>query len=502
MQTIITAITQQAERSPESIAIESKHAIFTYAELMSEIASFAQELRQYNVHSVALLADNGPAWCIADLACLQAELTLIPIPHFFTPSQIAHLIHRAGIDAILCQQPEQLLPLLSSLHIDHASSIDLRINKLSMQLIPLHVQAVALPEACAKITFTSGSTGEPKGVCLQASVMHTVSTSLAQVTAAQADDRHLSLLPYATLLENIGGLYAPLLSGATVVSPSLADVGLSGSSGLDVQRFVNILVESKATTCIMIPQMLHALIAAIEAGAPIPHSLRFIAVGGAPVSKQLLQRAKQLALPAFEGYGLSEASSVVAVNSPSAYKAGSVGKLLPHAKVVCADDGEILVKGGLFSGYLGDAPFSASYWPTGDIGYIDDDGFLFLSGRKKHIFITAFGRNVSPEWVERELGIEPAIAQCCVFGEARPFNVAVIVAREHADAPLIQQSIDRANLQLPDYACVSAWLVADEAFTVANGLWTGTGRARRDFIFKQYQTQIEQLYDQTSTKET
>jgi len=339
---IIAAIAQQAQQSPDAIALESTNCTLSYADLMLAIESLAQHLRQHNVQTIALLADNGPAWCIADLACLHAEITLIPIPHFFTPSQMSHLIHSAGTDAILCQQAEHLLAALTSLHIKHANSIDLTINDhLALSLLAVHVPTIALPDACAKITFTSGSTGEAKGVCLQASIMHTVSASLAHVTAAHAGDRHIALLPYATLLENIGGLYAPLLSGATVVSPSLAEVGLSGSSGLDVQRFVGILIQSKATTCIMIPQMLHALVAAIEAGAPTPQTLRFIAVGGAPVSKQLLQRAEQLGLPVYEGYGLSEASSVVAVNCPTANKIGSVGKVLAHAEVSFADDGEI-----------------------------------------------------------------------------------------------------------------------------------------------------------------
>ncbi len=500
MNQINIAITDHAQQMPDAIAIENKHISLTYADLNQKINILVNDLGRHHLHSVALLADNGPAWCIADLACLQAELMLVPIPHFFSARQVAHLINSAGIDAILTQQAEPLQQLLTALGVDHDVAASLSIAGQSLELIRLHLPKTQRPDACAKVTFTSGSTGEAKGVCLQADVMHTVSHALAQITGANSNDRHLALLPYATLLENIGGIYAPLLSGATIVSPSLADVGLSGSSTLDVQRFVSMLVASQATTCIMIPQMLHALVVAIEAGAPQPHTLRFIAVGGAPVSAQLLQRADALGLPVYEGYGLSEASSVVAVNSPLHHKPGSVGKVLPHAEVRFADDGEILVKGGLFSGYLNDTPFTSAYWPTGDIGHIDDEGFLYLSGRKKHIFITAFGRNVSPEWVERELTMEPVIAQCCLFGEARPFNVAIIVARNLGDmkvtAQMVQQAVDAANRQLPDYASISAWILADEAFSIANGLWTGTGRARRQHIFKQYEQQIAQLYTQ------
>jgi len=329
-----------------------------------------------------------------------------------------------------------------------------------------------------------------------------VAASLAESTGACRDDRHLSLLPYATLLENIGGLYAPLLAGATIVAPGMAGVGMSGAAGLDIGQFMAALHRFAATTCIMIPQMLHALIAAVEQGMQCPLGLRYIAVGGASVSPVLLERAETLGLPVFEGYGLSEAASVVAVNSKNDCRQGSVGKPLPHVELKFADDGEILVRGSLFSGYLGDAPHGeGDYWATGDIGYLDDDGFLFLSGRKKHIFITAFGRNVSPEWVERELSIESAIAQCCVFGEARPFNVAVIVARQGVDSERVEpeqveQAVATANARLPDYAGVSAWLAADESFSVANGLWTGTGRPRREHIFKAYAEKINLLYQE------
>ncbi|OIO73457.1 MAG: long-chain acyl-CoA synthetase [Zetaproteobacteria bacterium CG1_02_53_45] len=492
---LLESLKQHAAATPHAIAIEGSDLSLTYAELRQNITTVADFIQCHVTSAVALLADNGPLWCLADLACAEAKLPLVPVPHFFSPAQMKHLIGSAGVDGILTEHPVQILALLEQLQ-QGCTTAELHVAGKSLSLIQLTVAQVSLPADCAKITFTSGSTGEPKGVCLSRHVMDTVAASLASVTGARSSDRHLSLLPYATLLENIGGLYAPLLVGATVVSPSLAAVGLSGSSGLDVQRFVGILIGSLATTCIMIPQMLHALVAAVEAGAPRPERLRFIAVGGAPVSLALLERAAKLGLPVFEGYGLSEASSVVAVNTPAANRPGSVGKLLPHARIAFADDGEILVKGGLFSGYLGDAPLQSEYWPTGDIGHMDAEGFLYLSGRKNHIFITAFGRNVSPEWVERELSIEPAIAQCCVFGEARPFNVAVVVPGTGVDETRLGLAIALANARLPDYAAVSKWLIADEPFSIENGLWTGTGRSRRSQIMTAYEDRLNDLYQE------
>lgn len=496
MKSLLAELKGFSQSRAEVVAIEGEEVSLTYAELVDSVSAVARFLTSHDIHAVALLADNGPLWCVADLACAQAEITLIPIPHFFSPMQTSHLLRSAGVDAMLTEQPEQALLLIEQLGLAYNPPLSVSVAGYPLSLIQLTVSNVELPADCAKLTFTSGSTGEPKGVCLRQKVMEQVAKSLATVTAANSDDRHLALLPYATLLENIGGLYAPLFTGATVIAPSLASVGLSGASGLDVSRFVGILIQSRASSCIMIPQMLHALVAAIESGAPKPEALRFIAVGGAPVSPALLKRAEKLGLPVFEGYGLSEAASVVAVNAPGQCKPGSVGKLLPHVTVRFADDGEILVKGALFSGYLGDKSREGEVWPTGDIGYMDEEGFLFLSGRKKHIFITAFGRNVSPEWVERELSIEPAIAQCCVFGEAQPFNVAVIVARDHITPEQVSLAVEQANARLPDYAKVSKWLIANEPFCVANGLWTGTSRPRREQIYAAYDDRLTILYQE------
>ncbi|HXH71650.1 MAG TPA: AMP-binding protein, partial [Mariprofundaceae bacterium] len=467
----------------------------SYAGLVAMVDKLAGKLRQADARVAAILADNTPDWCVADLALIAAAIPSVPVPHFFSPEQISHLFRSAGVNLLITDRPEQALQLLRATGIEAGAAQSFDCGSLYGITLPA-LAAVDLPAGCAKITFTSGSTGDPKGVCLTQATMETVATSLAGATAAAATDRHLSAMPYATLLENIGGLYAPLLAGATVCAHGLAAVGLSGASGLDVRAFVTRLAVSGATTTIMIPQMLHALVTALEMGMPKPAALRFIAVGGAPVSLHLLERAERLGLPVFEGYGLSEAGSVVAVNRPGAVKPGSVGKPLPHVRLSFAGDGEILVEGNLFSGYLGEAPRGDAAWPTGDLGYLDDEGFLHLSGRKKHIFITAFGRNVSPEWVERELAIEPAIAQACVFGEAKSYNVAVIQPRQGADAQAVMAAVAAANDRLPDYARVSRWVTAREPFSVGNGQWTGTGRPRRGEIERSYAAELTSLYEE------
>jgi long-subunit acyl-CoA synthetase (AMP-forming) len=326
--------------------------------------------------------------------------------------------------------------------------------------------------------------------------METVADSLGIASGASRDDRHLCLLPLATLLENIGGLYAPLLAGATVCLPRLATVGLSGSSGLDVGRLIAALIDWRASTAIMVPQMLQALVTAGQAGATLPRTLRYLAVGGAPVSSKLLADAQALGLPVHEGYGLSECGSVVAVSRPGEVRSGSVGKPLPHVRIAFADDGEILIRGIDWQGYLGEGTSARAQdcIATGDLGYLDAEGFLFLTGRKKNLFITSFGRNVAPEWVEGELASHPGIAQAAIFGEARPFNCAVIVPYPGATHGVIEAALDEANRRLPDYAQVRAWIPATEAFTPHNGLSTANGRLRRTAILGQYAAQVESLY--------
>jgi long-subunit acyl-CoA synthetase (AMP-forming) len=333
----------------------------------------------------------------------MVDIPTVPLPLYFSSVQSIHVLHSAGVDWVLTDQVERLH---QSGLVDRCAAEPVH-DSLCLLSVPAVISNfVPLPEGTQKITFTSGTTGEPKGVCLGADELETAAESLRVASAATSDDRHLCVLPMATLLENVGGLYAAILAGATICAPPLAQVGLSGSSALDVTRFIAALHTFRATSAILIPQMLQALIAAGESGTSMPQTLRYLAVGGAPVSARLLDAAEKLGLPVYEGYGLSECASVVTLNRPAAARRGSVGKPLPHVQIVVSSDGEIHVHGVRWRDYLGSgvgAQANTDVVATGDLGYLDNDGFLYLTGRKKHIFITSFGRNIAPEWVESKL---------------------------------------------------------------------------------------------------
>jgi long-subunit acyl-CoA synthetase (AMP-forming) len=498
MSAILIALERHARLRPHASALQDENQSLGYGELARAVDRLASALVCERVAVLGLLLDNGPAWVVADLAASVAGITLVPLPGFFSDAQLHHALTDAGVDAVLTDQPQRFSAL------GGISPESTRLDVAGTALPVLRTQAASrrLPAGIAKLTYTSGTTGTPKGVCLSTAAMEAVAVSLLEAVGAEAPQRHLSLLPLATLLENIGGVYLPLLAGTTCIVPALERAGLRGAAGLDAVRMVEALRRHRATSAIFIPQMLQALVSALEQGAePLSH-LRFLAVGGAPVSPRLLTRAHALGLPVYEGYGLSECASVVALNVPGRNRPGSVGRLLPHVRLRFAADGEIEVAGSLFRSYLGaqEIPRDA-FWPTGDIGHLDASGFLHLTGRKKNMFITSFGRNVAPEWIERELALSPAIAQAAVFGEGRPWNVAVIWPRAGATRAEVEAGARRANRELPDYARVSAWIAADEAFAVMNGQLTATGRPRRAEILKVYGARIDALYEDRHSNE-
>lgn len=489
------AIRRYAASQPQASALVGRDNRLNYQQLVVAVRDAARQL--ISPDPIALALDNSPAWAVLDLAALENGVPVIPLPFFFSAEQVIHALNDSGACCLLTDQPEYYEKLMAGAGVSLLPSVNFQVAGKTVTKLRLARHPVQqLPKKTAKVTYTSGTTGTPKGVCLSEEAMCQVAQSLCQASEAVNTDRHLCLLPLATLLENIGGIYAPLLAGACCHLLPLEEIGMRGANGLDLAKMAAAILSTGATSVILTPELLQGLIVAIESGCPVPAKLRFVAVGGATVGLRLLQRAKQAGLPVFEGYGLSECASVVALNTPQAYRAGSVGKLLPHAQVKFAEDGEILAAGVLLLGYTGNKETleEKAFWRTGDIGYLDQDGFLYITGRKKNIFITSFGRNVAPEWVERELTLNPAIAQAAVFGEARPFNVAVIVGRGNAQA--VEQAIAATNELLPDYARIQRWIPADAPFNPGNQQLTPNGRLRRDVIYALYREKINLLYEE------
>lgn len=481
MTALLSELERIAQRNPDAPALSEEGRSLSWSGLMQSVANLAENLSPYQGEVVALLADNGIDWVLVDLACLKAGISLLPLPGFFSEQQRQHAIRQSAAVALISpSNPESSLqePLTDTLSI----------NKLPAGLF------AELPWTTSKITFTSGSTGQPKGVCLSEDNQLKVAQSLLERTGLN-QARHLCVLPLSTLLENIAGVYAPLLSGGEVVLRPAAELGFNGSRGFDIQRLVSTIDKVQPNSLILLPELLSALLIAIKHGWKAPQSLQFVAVGGSRVAPGLVKQARAAGLPVYEGYGLSECSSVVSLNSTDADFIGATGKILSHITVTI-EDGEVVVTGNAFLGYVNEPEtWYAEKVYTGDMGKIDEHGFLHIQGRRKNLLISSFGRNINPEWIESEVLANPAIAQCVVFGDARPFCIAIIQTRQ-AEVPdeLIDDWLEQVNQDLPDYAQIVQWHRLDKPLSQAQGTLTASGKPVRKRIEALYSEQINHLF--------
>lgn len=494
MNAVAAALARHAAARPDACALSDGTSTMSYARLHDAVARATGALKETN-GTIALALPNGLAWAVADLALAHAELPCLPLPPFFTPAQQAHALRDAGARYLMTDRPGDYEARLRREGIAVRRCSDLELGDSRVACLALVAPSdVRLPHVTAKITYTSGTTGTPKGVCLGLDALSAVSASLVDAVGLTARDRHLSILPLSTLLENVAGLYAPLAAGACVILPPLEQIGMTPGAACMPERLAHALAVERATTTITVPELLRALCSALERGTARAPSLRFVAVGGARTSPELLARAARAGLTVFEGYGLSECASVVALNTPGANRPGSVGRVLPHALARIARDGEIEVRGATLLGYANGTPPSGEWLPTGDAGRLDDEGFLYITGRRKNVFITSYGRNVSPEWVESELTAAPGIAQAWVHGEGRRWNTALITAEPGVPTATVEASVAAVNLRLPDYARIGKWMPSAEPFSPANGELTVNGRVRRDALLARYGRVIDQLY--------
>ena len=477
-------------------AIVSNQTSINYEQLHQYVYDFADAIIKLDPNCIAVYLDNCLQWVIADLAAHACEIPIVPLPTFFSQSQLIHLLEDVGADVLITHRQLNKQPVLSLFQKQPIQQDDngFEIYQRSTS------RDVTYPNGLAKITYTSGSTGTPKGVCLNAHAQLDVANSLNTVLQPLEIKKHLCVLPLSTLLENIAGVWAPLSIGATIALPSLVKLGFSGASNLDPQKFLTTIAEYAPESIILVPELLNVLVSGYESGIPKPPDLKFIAVGGAKIGHSLLERAQQLDLPVYEGYGLSEACSVTTLNRPGHNKVGTSGQALPHVKLRISDEGEIEVSGSNMLGYLNDIETIQEYYPTGDLGEIDKDGYLIIHGRKKNMFITSFGRQVNPEWVEETLLEHEQISQAVVYGESLPFNIAVLVlSNNESSTQDIDDLIKLSNKKLPEYAKISQYVIAGAPFNSQEDTLTANGRVKRNNIFNKYSKQIHQLIETNIT---
>lgn len=310
---------------------------------------------------------------------------------------------------------------------DHPIWDDLAIHLAGLRRVPDGSRYVGeYPDDVATIVETAGTSGEPRGVMLTHENLASNAIALSEASGGDGDELRLSFLPMEHLYARTCDLYTWIVRGSRLV---LAE------SPKTVFRDAKLV---KPTVINGVPYFFQKAIDLAEAeGVSLKKLLggeiRRLYCGGAPLSPQVEERFANEGIPIYTGYGLTEASPVVSVNTPDAYKPGTVGKPLPGVEVRISGDGEVLVRGpNVMLGYWNDPEATAEtlrdgWLHTGDLGRLDDEGFLTITGRKKEFIALSTAKKVAPSLVEAMLCASPWIEQACVFGEGRKGLAALVV---------------------------------------------------------------------------
>lgn len=468
MHDVLAAIRAVARHDPHRIALTTKDQCLSYGNLAARVARTAAGLAA-SPPTLAMFMPRGIDHVVTDLALSALGRTTVPLPDFFSPGQWQHIARDSGAQAIV-STPETAP----------------RIASLGLPILPLQqLGETEIPSRGAgrRIIYTSGSTGQPKGVRLDESAMAASLSALAAAVTPKADDVHLSILPFSLLLETLAGVLLPLKSGARIHIAANPESAFAEAESV------------KPTTSVLVPDLLSGWLAWLrKTGQPAPMSLRFVAVGGAAVAPTLAENAWQQGLPVYEGYGLSECCSVVAVNRPGRRRAGTVGRPLDGVDVRL-EDGEIIVRGAtVMDGYLGGAP-AEGRWRTGDLGRWDDEGNLVVLGRKDAMIVTANGRNIHPEWIEPMLTNDPRIRRAALADG--PQGLCAVLVVDPADEPtagwlaLARQLVAAA----PDYARPASVAALTWRDAQTANLFTPDGRPRRLDIRRYLDESHMRFYD-------
>jgi len=468
------------------------------AQLWQAIEAQAGRLSRSGVAHLGLLGSNCPRWIIAQLGAWRAGIAVTPVPTFFSAQQLAHLLDTTRLDGVIGDGSRELGDYLGA---DHAQRFHELGVEDTLRLWRRDGDVAALPVGTALVTFTSGTTGAPKGVCLSLDHLESVLDGLDERLAGIALGRHGVVLPLAILLENLAGVLLALWQGREAVIDGGDRVGMRGSGDLDALCWKAWLQWRRPQSLILVPGLLRALVAITsKMGPDLPQccsawrqSLVLVAVGGGHVSKALLADAVNCGLPVAQGYGLSELGSVVCLTRPEEEQNGAVGRPLAGLALERDDEGEIHIHGRRMLGYLGaDEEDTAKAWPSGDLGSFHVNGGWRIEGRSRDVLILDSGRNLSPEWLESELSVLPGVSRAVVFGDGLPGPLALLTLKDElaGEEARLTQALACLGRRLPDYARLRGWRIltpgvdseAGAPLTTFNDEVTANGRLRRDMI--------------------
>ncbi len=494
---------------------------------------------------VAVLSENRVEWLMADIATLAAGAVNVPMHAPLSAKQAAYQLAHSGAIGVIVSGRDQADKVLSCLEDNPDLKWLIAFDpvpldpKNRLNVMPwgrLRSSGSRSPESAAEarrredaikrddlatIIYTSGTTGHPKGVMLSHGNLLSNAETVAAIAGSSAEDVILSWLPYSHIYARTCDHVMAAVTGATLclaesidaVTANLAEIRPSCMSA--VPRFYEKVWASVAA----LPAERRASAITSIFGPRVRH----FSSGGAPLPIYVAEGFHAAGMTLMEGYGLTETSPVISFNAPHAFRVGSVGRAIPGVEVRIADDGEILTKGPhVMMGYWRDPEATArvlveGWLHTGDIGKIDEDGFLFITDRKKDLIITSGGKNIAPSELERLLVADPYIEHAVVCGDGKPFVSALIVPdlaalkRKAAElnceietsgdlivSPLLRDfmanRIDAVMQAVSQPERVKAFLLLARSFRVEDDEMTATLKVRRAHVLKKFADEIAKIY--------
>jgi long-chain acyl-CoA synthetase len=546
-------------------------------EIYRGVVGVARALESWGVRKgdrVAILSENRPEWTITDFAALALGAVTVPIYSTQTTEQTAFLLNDSGACVIAVSTKNQLEKVLTIQQ--HTPVERILVMDAVETAHAVHMQGLMLrgptefdpefdarsrsvgPDDLATIIYTSGTTGTPKGAMLtHGNMASNVACSLDGFGLGTKEEVSISFLPlshvtarhvdFALLYRGVVLAYCPDLAqlaqalaevrpdifvGVPRVYEKIRQQAILKATGfpksavyrwaLSVGRAHRAETLAGTQPAALSWRIADRLVFSRVRAGMGGKAEEFIS-GGAPLGLELAEWYADIGIPIHEGYGLTETSPVIAVNTPGALKLGTVGKPLANVEVRIADDGELLVRGpSVFKGYWNrpeetrDA-FVDGWFKTGDIGHLDSEGYLSITDRKKDLIKTSGGKFIAPQPIENSLKLNPLIGTAVVFGDRRKFPAVLIaphfpaledwaranqvdfasrealVANAKVQA-LYEGIIEDLNQNLARFEKLKRVLVVPEEFSAADGTMTHTFKLRRRGIEERYRALIDEMY--------
>jgi long-chain acyl-CoA synthetase len=547
-----------AKKYPTNTAVtwkeNQKWKSYDYKTFLEKVDLVASNLKSLGVEKgdrLAILSENRWEWLATDLAANKIGVISVPIHSVSSRDAIEYILKDSGSSylfvstAILEKHFEFLNGYedLEEIIIFGLPGIKLDDFLLFRDLLNpcLSNDSEQINENdVSSIIYTSGTTGEPKGVMLSNKNFISDIEAVLKRVPVNSSDTFLSFLPLSHVLERTAGSYIPILSGAGIAYAE------------NIKKLADNLGEIRPTLLISVPKIFEKMYEKIFVGIKerggmtkklffwalqqkkigwkktladkiifskirkkvFGGRLRFAVSGGASINAKILRFFSGIGVRIIEGYGMTEASPIIAANSLEVNKVGTVGSVVDGVEIKIAPDKEILVKGdNVTKGYWNKAQatqetFADGSWlMTGDLGFLDSDGFLTIIGRKKEIIVTSNGKNIAPEKLEGVINLSQFIEQSLVVGHRRSSLAALLVPdrecvkRKFGEVDdlllekIMKEEIAKANTQLESYEQIRKIKILTEPFSVEAGELTSTLKIRRKIIENRYYREIEELYN-------